>query len=175
MHSGTWTVMATATWTRLPPTPIPNVAPPPGYQPTRYLYDLAALHQGHRRALLPSRCTAYQVAHHRQRHPIASGGESRVALLRRGTGGSCARLRPCPGGMRECALRGRRGQVSLPDWRGFGDGPNALRLRPRPLSHRLAWILKPAETFDQTTDCKDLTSLPPPDAGAGVAPSSGGP
>jgi hypothetical protein len=93
----------------------PNVAPPP-----------SALHQGHGRALLPSRRTAHQAAHHRQGHLFAPGGESRVALLRRGAGWPRARLWPHSGGLRGRTLRGRRGQVSL-RWRdsAAGDMPSA--------------------------------------------------
>jgi hypothetical protein len=151
----------------------PNVAPPPSYQPTRYLYDVAPFTKD-----TGERCYHLDVRH--------------IKLLTTGKGISSR-----PGVNRvllyfDEAPVGRvldygRIRVGCVDVR-FVDGAvkspsdGVIPLQetcppppPPPTLPSPCMDLKPAEAFQQATDCRDLTSLPVPDAGAGAAPSAGGP
>jgi hypothetical protein len=151
----------------------PNVAPPPGYQPTRYLYDLAPftkdtgercyhLDVRHIKLLTTGKGTQSPLGVNRVLLYFDEAPVGRVLDYGRVRVG-CVNVRYVDGAVKSPS----DGVVSVMDQCPPAPPPPAL---PPPCMD-----LKPAETFDQTTDCKDLTSLPPPDAGAGVAPSSGGP
>lgn len=137
----------------------PNVAPRPSYQPNRYLYDVAPFTKD-----TGERCYHLDVRHIKL-ITTGKGTESHLGVNR-----VLFYFDEAPvgrvldyGNVRVTCVDVRYvdGAVKSP-W----DGVVALADAD----------FIPAERFDQAKHCKDLTSIPlPVDAGAGAAPSAGGP
>ena len=137
----------------------PNVAPPPSYQPTRYLYDITPVTKD-----TGQRCYDLDVRHIKLL-TTGKGTDSRLGVNR-----VLFYFDEAPvgrvldyGSIRVACVDVRYvdGAVKSP-WDGVVALTNADFIA--------------AARFDQATNCKDLTSIPlPVDAGAGAAPANGGP
>ena len=137
----------------------PNVAPPPSYQPTRYLYDITPVTKD-----TGQRCYDLDVRHIK----LLTTGKGTGA--RQGVNRVLLYFDEAPvgrvldyGNIRVACVDVRYvdGAVKSP-WNGVVALQDA--------------DFVPAARFNQDKDCRDLTSLPPPtDAGADTAPSAGGP
>lgn len=137
----------------------PNVAPPPGYQPTRYLYDITPV-----TTETGQRCYDFNVRHIK----LLTTGKGTGS--RQGVNRVLFYFDEAPlgrvldyGNIRVACVDVRYvdGAVKSP-WNGVVALADADFIA--------------AARFDQSTNCKDLTSIPPPvDAGADAAPSAGGP
>jgi hypothetical protein len=143
----------------------PNVAPRPSYQPTRYLYDVAPFTKD-----TGERCYHLDVRHIK----LVTTGKGTGSRL--GVNRVLVYFDEVPAGRVLDYGRVRVGCVDVRYLDGAlkspADGVIPIKEQcPPPPSPCMDFKL--AAAFDQANDCKNLTSLPPPDAG--VAASGGGP